>query len=234
MPFVITKLYSQGNLLTEAMLDEFKNDTETLLNVTQLDTDSIDTADIALDIANAMSATGANDIAAAMDATGALAVIQKINTTEGYLAQGDSSGDQSYAAPLYSEVNASSGSITVTSSTFTDIGGLTTTITARNRPIMVILQSYSTASSASQGEIVISDSSGSSMSAEFKLLRGSTSLQSMSSCVENTSAFQSISPSAFKFIDLTPGTGSVTYKLQAKIGNGSMVFNTIKLTAVEL
>jgi hypothetical protein len=130
------------------------------------------------------------------------------------------------------QASASSGTFTRTATSYADVTNLTVTVTANSgRPVQLYIYCDSASGfiSASRG--------ASSVSTQFQVLRGVTviyeGLLNMTA-TGSTTVITSI-PAGISFPDL-PGAGSFTYKVQAKVNNGTsaetITFSDIKLAAL--
>src|SRR5437868_2085429 len=145
---IVTKSYANAAILNEADLDNIKNALETFVNVTKLDSTNIQSDTVGLGV----TSTGANAIATSMSSASSLGILQKASSTEGYRLLGNSTSTATALGPNYVE----SAAITLsggTASSATDITGATVTITARNRPLLLLLQSTSIDKASSAGAV---------------------------------------------------------------------------------
>lgn len=230
MPILtIPKTYANNTVLNESDLDNIKNAIETFINTTKLDSTNIQISAIADSVGVAMTSTGANAIASAMTSTGANSILGTITTTEGYRLQGNGSSVGAYAAPNYvlgsSEISLSLGS----ASSYTDITNATVTITARNRPMMLILQSNDASTAGNTGCLRVINGD-----ASVKLVKDGVDVNKQHFSSESVSTTQNFPASDLCFIDANAGTGSKVYKLQYLAHNGTLSIIKCKLLAIEL
>lgn len=135
----------------------------------------------------------------------------------------DGAVTQAKRASLGQQNSPSSGSYTTTSTSFSDVTGLSITITTTGRPVWLGLRSAST---STQGKIGVSNNS-----VTLKLLRDLTDL-SLYSVACGTS--MSVPCSSLWHIEF-PAAGTYTYKVQARSDTGGTVSVTeASLVAYEL
>ena len=122
------------------------------------------------------------------------------------------------------QVSAGNANQLTSGTSFTDINGMSITITTTGRPVMLIVQPNGTTTAAS----VEIQSSGAN--ATFQILRGA----SLVGTFFNNNAGTETLP-AIMMLD-TPAAGTYTYKLQGKTSNGSVAIglNACVLMAYEL
>jgi hypothetical protein len=147
------------------------------------------------------------------------AKIADINVTTAKIADGAVT-----AAKLAGENltrSSSSGTFSTASASYADVTNLSVTVTAANRPIVLVLD---TNGSGGDGKINVSGSDGA--------LRFVKAGVAMADCLIGQD--MTLPPSAYSAIDDSPGTGSVTYKVQVKVTSGSVLVYYAKLIAYEL
>lgn len=138
---------------------------------------------------------------------------------------------QAKRATATSSVSSSSGSYSTTSTSAVDVTNLSVTITASGRPVLLMLMASST--DAYIGMIPNDPSD----LYYLTFVRTSTTISSNSIRAQDlTVNGEDFPPSAFQFIDTSPGTGSVTYKVQIRSGTAAATVYLVNvlLAAVEL
>jgi len=142
-------------------------------------------------------------------------------------------------AAVGQQISSNLSTLTITSTSYTDVTGLAATITVTGRPVILFCMPGSTTLAS---DIELRDtSSPSNVEALVKLVRGSTDLaiwnfQQVLNGISGGAATFGYPTSSIYFMDV-PSAGTYTYKLQAKVVNGSgeeIVFNNIKFVAYEL
>lgn len=152
---------------------------------------------------------------------------------------------------ITSSSSTTNASFATSSTTFVDVTNLTVTITANSKPILLFLSDDGTLNG--DGTLVSGNpdlgarislaqtASAVDLSAVLKLIKGTSTLVGSQLLSNNllpgsfNKAF-TLPPSAVFFIDPSPGSGSVTYKLQTRLVNASssISFFGVKLNAIEL
>lgn len=170
-------------------------------------------ANVVLGAVSSCQASIANLIGNNMGASGANHVLEvftraSVATTVGLLGIGYS---------------ALSGSFSTTNSSFTDVTNLTVGITVSGRPVRIELESASSAA----GLVQISDPS-SRPELELQFLRGTSTigihaLEAQDSTGGSSTIRIAVPPSSFRSLDTGASSGTYTYKVQARVNNGSAV-----------
>ena len=253
----ITKAWSDGNALTEAMLDNIKNDVETWANTTKLDatnfqdgavtetkigTNAVTTIKIAASavttgkiadnaITGAKLATDIVDDASIEIATNIVQIKDEGVTTAKLADAGVTLGKR---AALGQTLSSASGAYTNTGAV-SDVTNLTTgTKTVTGRPVFVGIQSDGT----SVAYIGLNDSGNAISVVEFLLLRDSTTIAHLDLQVtvgNGTSATLRIPPGCIWHIDTGATAGDHTWKLQAlNLTATNVSVNDCQLVAYEI
>jgi hypothetical protein len=192
----VTKNWDDNTTLTEAQLDDIKNSIETWANTTKLDSTNIQSGGISADNIASSAVTTA-----------------KINANAVTRAKLEAVGQQ---------VSSSSGTDSITASSYTDVTNLSVSITTTGRP--VVAQLIGSGSATAFVGLVGTEGA-------VQLLRGATTVDEQSIAVNSSGRYP---PGSFQFFD-TPGAGTYTYKIQGKVVVGTSVdFYNLKLVVREL
>jgi len=247
----MTKNYSDGNVLTEAMLDAMKSSTETFLNTTKLDGDNIqDSAIVTAKINN--SAVDENKIATSVAGNGltggagtALAVqvddtgIEISSDTLQLKDDGvvtakilDANVTWEKLEAFTGGISSPSGAFTTTSTTDVDVTNMSVTFTSNGRPCVIA----AICDDGTDLSFMGIGTSAANRSAFFSILKDGTTTIGTSE-VLGISGETLRSGAATIYYDV-PSSGSVTYKMQARVTSGSgsptAYVNEMKLLVYEI
>lgn len=211
--FTMTKNWDDNQTLTESMLDDIKNSTETFLNVTKLDGDNIqDSA-----IVPGKIAANAVTTAKILDANVTRAKLEAVGQV----------------------FSSSSGNFTTTATSFTAVTNLSAAAVtvAAGRGALIFLQPDGTTATATAGSLFHGTTSGTSGTTFFRLKRDSDviAMWAMNQSATGTSRNITI-PSTPVYHD-QPSAGTYTYSIEAQsdaLGATTFGFFYLKLVAVPL
>lgn len=219
----ITKTYDTGQTLTEAMLDNIKDDVETFINVTKLDQDNIQDGGVSSDklAANSVVATKLNSDVVD-DSTLQLSTNLRIK---------DAGVTRAKLAAVGQQVSSSCGSHTVNTSV-EDVTNLSVSITTTGRPVMLMIMPAANSSCS----FSVANTAGATGTLTITLVRGVTTIAGFTLSVgSGTAAVSKSIPSNAFFLDV-PAANTYTYKIQAtRTGDStSGSISNAKLVAYEL
>jgi len=226
----ISTTYADGSPLTKALLDEIKTGIESFLNTTKIDSDNIQTGGVA----TANLATGC--VTAAKLASSAVETAKindsavttaKINANAVTRAKLESVGQQA---------SSSSGSFSMSSSTYADVTNLSVSITVTGRPVMLMLCASDATAAA---YLAVSVNNGTTAIGYMQFLRGSTEVGHYQFGLSSPTSGQHFSYhplGGFCAIDTGASAGTYTYKVQIRrdANSNSAYAQNVKLVAYEL
>lgn len=229
-----TRNYAASQILTQAQLDAAFDSIETLMNITKVDADNIQTSGItaALIASNAVTSVKiASDAVTTVKINDLAVTTAKINTAAVTMAK---------RAALNSTLTTSSGSFATTSDSYSDVTNLSGVITTTGRPTVIVLIS----DESGAGSVGIGNTGGSgsiSYIGTLKLVRDASDvcewLIDYEPTITSNVVTLEVPPGCCYHIDFDTGTSAKTYKVQAKqdgAGDAETTVTNCKLLMFEL